>query len=184
MLDALDVERATLVGLSSGAEIALDFTLAHPARVEGLVLASPGVSGWTPRRPMTWFEPIIAAVRGGEVERAAELFADSPLMTCHGSSAARVRSMVLDNVKLWRSRGDLQRPLSPPAYGRLSEVQVPALLLSGAHDPSDAPAVAAELVAKLPHARRIEFPRAGHLLDCDEPLHFLSTIQGFLKEVH
>jgi pimeloyl-ACP methyl ester carboxylesterase len=45
LLDELDVPRATLVGLSMGATIALDFALTHPERVERLVLASPGIPG-------------------------------------------------------------------------------------------------------------------------------------------
>ncbi len=97
--------------------------------------ASPGVSSWTPRRPMTWFEPIIVAVRGGEVERAAELFADSPLMTCHGSSAARVRSMVLDNAKRGAAAGICSGLSRRPPMAGFAEVQVPVLLLSGGHDP-------------------------------------------------
>ena len=40
VLDALKVDRATLIGLSSGAEIATDFALANPGRVRRLVLAS------------------------------------------------------------------------------------------------------------------------------------------------
>ena len=45
LMDALGLSRATLVGLSLGGRIAIDFALAHPERVDRLVLAAPGISG-------------------------------------------------------------------------------------------------------------------------------------------
>ncbi len=42
----LDVELATLVGESEGARLAVDFTLAFPQMVEGLVAVAPVVSGY------------------------------------------------------------------------------------------------------------------------------------------
>lgn len=45
VLDAFDVERATLVGNSMGGTLAIDATLAHPDRVDALVVMAPGWSG-------------------------------------------------------------------------------------------------------------------------------------------
>src|SRR5690349_17749756 len=45
LLDALDVEQATLVGCSFGGAVALDTALAYPDRVEALALFAPAVSG-------------------------------------------------------------------------------------------------------------------------------------------
>lgn len=42
LLDALDLERAVLVGASMGAHTALRFTLDHPERVAALALVTPG----------------------------------------------------------------------------------------------------------------------------------------------
>lgn len=42
VLNGLHVERATLAGISQGAWTALKFAVAHPERVEGLVLMTPG----------------------------------------------------------------------------------------------------------------------------------------------
>jgi abhydrolase domain-containing protein 14 len=41
LLDALEVSRALLIGPSMGGRIALEFAIAHPERVAGLVLAGP-----------------------------------------------------------------------------------------------------------------------------------------------
>src|SRR5256885_9246878 len=46
LLKHLAVHRASLVGLSLGGRIAIDFALDHPKMVDKLVLAGPGLSGW------------------------------------------------------------------------------------------------------------------------------------------
>ena len=48
VLDTLGINRATLIGLSAGSTIAIDFAIAYPDRVARLVLASPGLSGHLP----------------------------------------------------------------------------------------------------------------------------------------
>src|SRR5688572_9532583 len=46
ILDSLHVRKASIVGLSLGGRIALDFALTQPDRVTALVLAGPGMSGF------------------------------------------------------------------------------------------------------------------------------------------
>ena len=46
LLDHLGIARASLVGLSLGGRIAIDFTLAYPDRVNKLVLMGPGLTGY------------------------------------------------------------------------------------------------------------------------------------------
>src|SRR5690606_14353971 len=45
VLDALDIHAAVLVGCSMGGGLAVDFALAHPGRVIGLVLIGTSISG-------------------------------------------------------------------------------------------------------------------------------------------
>ena len=49
LLDALEIPRAVIVGLSMGGRIAVDFALTDPDRVAGLVLVGAGLSGFEPR---------------------------------------------------------------------------------------------------------------------------------------
>jgi 3-oxoadipate enol-lactonase len=57
LLDEAGLERTALVGVSAGAALALDFAVAEPERVIGLVLGAPGIGG------LDWSE---------EVQRFAE----------------------------------------------------------------------------------------------------------------
>lgn len=67
LLDALDIERADLVGNSFGGALALALAIRHPARVRRLVLmGSAGVPfAITPGLEAVWgYEPSLAAMRG------------------------------------------------------------------------------------------------------------------------
>ncbi|MFT3824788.1 MAG: alpha/beta hydrolase [Chitinophagaceae bacterium] len=46
VMDSLQLQQASVAGLSLGAACALDLALAYPQRVNKLVLCSPGLSGW------------------------------------------------------------------------------------------------------------------------------------------
>ena len=46
LLDRLRLERVSLVGCSGGGNVALDFALTHPERVDRLVLVAAGLAGW------------------------------------------------------------------------------------------------------------------------------------------
>jgi pimeloyl-ACP methyl ester carboxylesterase len=45
VLETLKIGRSVLAGCSNGSRLAVDYTLAHPDRVEALVLVGPLVSG-------------------------------------------------------------------------------------------------------------------------------------------
>ena len=182
VLDALGVERATLVGLSAGAEIAIDFALVHPERVRRLVLASPGLSGYVPSTPMTWAQPVFEAAGAGDAERAARLWVATPLMTLHGdpSAAKTVSDLVMSNVRLWSFKTNPVQPLNPPAIKRLADVKCPALVIVGEKDLPHIKDVARLLVEGIPGARQVGIPAAGHLVNLDASAAFNQAVDGFL----
>lgn len=59
LMDALQIEKATLVGNSAGGGVAVAFALEYPARVEKLILVDPGVGGgYRPQFP-AWALPVM-----------------------------------------------------------------------------------------------------------------------------
>jgi pimeloyl-ACP methyl ester carboxylesterase len=181
VLDEVGVQRAALVGLSAGASLALDFALQQPGRVSGLVLCSPSVGGYRPEEPpdMSWFAPVIEAVREGDARKAAELWAQTPVMTVEGSArhAALVERLVLDNQQLWSMPDNAEQPLDPPAAERLGELGVPVLVIVGERDVPETRRVAELIEASVSGSRLLSLPRAGHLVNLDAP----STVDGVLS---
>jgi pimeloyl-ACP methyl ester carboxylesterase len=143
LLDVLDVERAALVGLSLGGGIALDTTLARPARVWALAHVAGGVSGVS-LGPYGIEEEFEAAETRGDLETMmaldfriwAPLGADDLIRELWGATPDA------------RGLPDGASPLpAPDAIERLAEVAVPTLVLVARHDPPDLRA-AGETVAR------------------------------------
>ena len=110
LLDQLDIERAALVGLSLGARIAIDFAIAHPGRVDALVLASPGVSGYEFESEAVTrnSEGMIRAAGEGDLQAAVEHFqrswTDGPQRyppQVDPSVREAVRAIAMDTVRAW-----------------------------------------------------------------------------------
>ncbi len=153
LLDTLGIRRAALIGLSSGAALALDFALHAPNRVTALVLAAPSVPGIARSPEMD------ERVRG--FGRSAELAPGYP------EARETARALILEN---FRPIGPaLARPLSPPAAERLAHVRLPVLVLVGEADHPDVQRRARILQRGIPGSRLENTPAAGHLLNLENP---------------
>jgi 3-oxoadipate enol-lactonase len=183
VLDALKIDRATLIGLSAGAEIAVDFALVHPGRVRRLVLASPGLGGYVPSDPMAWAQPVFAAAGAGDADRAARLWVATPLMTLRRNVTAApvVADLITSNVKLWSYKTNPVQPLTPAAIKRLGEIKSPALVITGEQDMPYIKDVGRLLVEGIAGAKAVTIPGAGHIVNIDAPEPFNGAIDEFLN---
>jgi 3-oxoadipate enol-lactonase len=182
VLDALGVGKATLIGLSAGSTLAIDFAIAFPNRVARLVLSSPGLNGHVPSQPLAWTQPVFKAAGAGDAEGAARLWADTPIMALRNdlSAAPAVRELVMSNVRLWTFRTNPAQPLTPPAIGRLAEVKSPTLVILGDQDLSHIKEVAGLLVKGIAGARLVTIAGAGHITNFDAPDAFNQAVASFL----
>ena len=64
--------------------------------------------------------------------------------------------------------------------GGLEGVQVPVLLIDGAASPPIIEAVHAVLAARLPNARRLSVPGAGHMVPITHPDRIAAEVQAHL----
>ena len=182
VLDAVGVRRATLIGLSAGAEVATDFAITYPDRVARIILASPGLSGYVPPTPLTWTQPVFQAAGAGDSERAAKLWADTPIMALRNdlTAASTVRDLVMSNVRLWSYRTNPVQRLTPPAINRLSEIKCPALVIIGEEDLPHIKDAARVLVGGISGAKLVTIPRAGHLVNLDAREAFNQAVESFM----
>ncbi len=181
LLDALNVERAHIGGISYGGEVSLVFALKHPDRTRSLIVSSvvsqidPVLHGIT----QSW----IAAVRA----RDSEMFyrVTYPVNFSEGwiaanrpaLDAARERYNTLDfdallELLLCFSKLNITADLH--------EIQAPTLVVVGEEDALK-PREYAEIVAReIPNAELAIIPHAGHAVLWERPKLFNTLILGFL----
>ena len=192
LLALLGIKKTYVLGMSMGGAIALDFTLAHPAMVDALILVAPGVSGYD----MTSFEgeykaigeEIEEAVKRGDYERASELetriWVVGPERTpqqVDPSVRQRVYEMNLHN---FRNMGAAEFPpsqeLDPPAIARLGEVAVPTCLIIGDKDVREMLSIIDKLEQGIPGARKVVMRDVAHALNMEQPEEFNRIVLDFL----
>ena len=184
VLETLKAGRAVLVGCSNGSKLAVDYTLAHPDRVEALVLVGPVVSGLPYsehflRRGLVNFRPMFQEKNR---EKLIEAWVQDPYLTASRNSEARarIRELLMKNPGPLTVNFPESRPAERPAAGRLGEIHVPTLILVGASDIPDVHAHAGVLEAGIHGARRVVVPAAGHLMQVEAPDLLADEIESFL----
>ena len=189
LLQALDIPRATLIGLSGGARVAIDLAIACPTMVQRLIAISPGMSGYTFRDP--WVHE-----RGAAMRQALEQYDDDAATECHLSMwmdgpyrrpaqispdvRARVRTMVMGGMRHMRQTSGF-RELEPPAIGRLAEIQAPTLVILGDQDSVDILTIGQLIKTQVADARLITLAGAGHLLVMEQPEAFVALVLQFVQ---
>ncbi|GGS81432.1 alpha/beta fold hydrolase [Nonomuraea spiralis] len=177
VLDHFGVESATLVGLSMGGEVALDFTLEHPARVRSLVLVAASASGhdW-PRSPE--MDAYTAADRGDDADRLAEM--ELTVWASLGDRApgyAAIAGMVTENakVRVAAEKGHV-RFSEVGAVEVLERVAVPTTVVVGDHDHPEIGVIARRLAEGIPGARLEIVAAADHYLPLRAPERLMEII--------
>jgi pimeloyl-ACP methyl ester carboxylesterase len=90
-----------------------------------------------------------------------------------------VRTMVMENDRLWSVPRELMTSPDRPAVDRLEEVSVPTLVLVGENDTFQREQ--ADLLARrVPGASAQVVPAGGHLLNITSPVEFRSAVTAFL----
>ena len=188
LLRAHGIAKATLVGLSMGGGIAIDFALAYPDMVHRLVLASPSISGgtWAPDADTLWLRAGRAAVaRGDSVGLAlAWLQSDYIRTALHPPEQAdRLKTMLVDNAGHLMRRAreqSIEREVSPPAANRLSELRAPILLLVGSADTPLILSMAQAITQQARQVERVDFAGIGHMINLEAPNEFNRALSAFL----
>lgn len=183
-LRELQVDRATLVGNSFGAAVALRVAVVAPAAVQGLVLVSPPPLTDEPsaRLSQAW-EAEEAALERGDQECAIDavitawLQPDAPGALRERVAAAQRRAFELHGAAPETEEAADPVEQDPEALARL---EMPVLATWGEHDMSDFAAGANEITRLAPNARAEVIPGAGHLAPLETPEQFRRLLLGFL----
>ena len=178
LLAGLGIGRASVLGVSLGANVALDFELTHPALVDRLVLVATGLDGYPPgAETAALAAPVAEAFRAGDFVRAIDLsirlWVDGPRRVPDEVDPAvreLVRALYTDVLRRSREGGRPADRLAPPAIERLAEVKAPTLVVVGVGDLPDIVAEADLLASTIPGARLATIPVVGHMLVMERPV--------------
>jgi pimeloyl-ACP methyl ester carboxylesterase len=70
-----------------------------------------------------------------------------------------------------------------PAFDRLTDLDIPVLVIVGAHDTPYILAAADYMAEKLPSARKVRIEDAAHLSNMDHPDEFQTIVKAFLESL-
>lgn len=179
-LDAVGIERATVVGHSLGSFVARRVAVAHPGRVARLVLIGSGVSA---------VNPVTREVQAGlrdlpdpvPVEFAREFQASTAHVPLPAEFLERIvaESRKLP-ARLWREVFDGLLAFDDAA--QLGRIAAPTLLLWGDRDGLFPREDQDGLASAIPGARLRIYPATGHCPNWERPEQVAADLDAFVRE--
>ncbi len=184
VLDAAGEENAVVGGLSMGASVALNFALASPNRVRGLVLASypPGPSAGAAGHAQAF----ATALERSGLEAAGREFVWGPSSGLLERDAALVRQGFMEHSAKGLARCLREYLAHLPEIDSLAEalqgLAIPSLIIAGGEDVASRRASEA-LAEALPHAELHVIEDAGHVVNLEAVVHFNEALRCFLESL-
>ncbi len=189
LMDALEVDRAHLCGLSMGAETVLHTLLRHPSRVLSAVLADVGSGSDDPAAFRKKGEELARAfLERGSSWAFERLLSRTSFVSGLGERRNRTVEMMKRIVEghaayamAYTMRGYLMR--RPTVYAlepELRKVRCPVLVIRGEEDERVA-GPAAFLAEVIPGAQQVIIPGVGHVTNILAPAPFNRALRDFLE---
>jgi 2-hydroxymuconate-semialdehyde hydrolase len=188
-LDVLAIGQAHFVGVSMGGTYLIREAARRPSRlgIRRMVVCSGG--GFVPandqRRDILAYDGTEPAMR-----KALQAAFHSPVWEDDAYVRARVETSLMPGAWETTAAARLTRPGAPPRseFGNADatvyeDVDVPTLVIAGAHDQLREPGYHVELAERIPGAQAILVPDGGHMLNFDCADWFNRATLAFLNGV-
>jgi pimeloyl-ACP methyl ester carboxylesterase len=172
ILDACDVQRAAIAGLSLGGYMSLAFHAVHPDRTGALLLFDTGPGYRRDDARAGW---------NAFAKRTAANFEEKGLAALGSSAEVRVSTHRSAEGLALAARGMLAQQ-DATVLETLPSINGPTLVLVGSEDanflaPTD------YMAAKIPGATKVVIPDAGHAANIDQPEAFNRAVLDFLGTI-
>jgi len=190
LLDRLEIERAHWIGYSMGGRAALAFAVAHPERVDRMLLvgASAGLADPTARAERIASDEALAdRIERDGVEPFVDYWMSLPLFEsqrCLGKEvleAARAQRLRNSAHALANSLRGMGSGAQTPLAQSLPAVAAPVCLVVGADDAKFA-AIACDLAARLADGQVASIDGAGHAAHLENPEAFAAVAMQFFEQ--
>lgn len=186
-MDALEIDKAILCGLSMGGYIVLNAIENYPERFDAIILSDTTCIADTPEAKEKRMEAIESIKKDG-VEKFADesiknLFAPESFATKKEEIAA-VKKMIVNTTKesLYKTlRAFYERK---ETCSKLSEIMTPVLIMVGKEDKITPPAAAQLMHEKINDSLLNIIVHAGHLSNIENPLEFNNHLKKFTASVY
>jgi 3-oxoadipate enol-lactonase len=187
VLDAAGIERAHVFGISMGGMIAQELALQNPSRVRSLILGCTACGGPHAVRAKPEVNQMLMARAKMTREQAAE--AAIPFIYDPETPREKIDEDLAVR-RPWFAHPDaysaqLQGILAWEAYSRLHAIVAPTLVIHGEADQLVPPGNGELIAQRIPGAKLVLIPHAGHIFTTDQPeasheaiLDFLSGVPG------
>jgi pimeloyl-ACP methyl ester carboxylesterase len=196
LMDALEVERAAVVGNSLGGRIALELALRSPGRVAGLALLDPSVPGLRWRYMMGFtrmFPTRIGTIPFPLRERWMEvlirrLFARPDRLPSGGYSSAasefiRIYRNPLARMAFVSTLRHIVTERHDSFFASMRRIKQPALVIFGEQDRLVPPRLGVRLAQHLPNSELVVLPDIGHVPQFEAAEDTLELLTGFLDRI-
>lgn len=185
LLDAKEIDRAVVGGLSMGGYVAMALARRHPQRLTALVLADTKASADSDAAREKRERIALAVLDSGD----ATVLLDEVLPTLLGDTTERERPEVVERVRqlvsaappvavAWAQRAMGARLDSLEA---LRAVGVPTLVIVGEEDRLSPPEEAQHIADAVTGSELVRIPAAGHLSAVEAPAEFTAAVRNFLE---
>jgi 3-oxoadipate enol-lactonase len=179
LLDALDLDRVSFVGLSMGGMIGMWLGANAPDRLNRLVLCNTGAKIGTAE---AWNARIDAVEKRGMSAVAAAVVERwfTPAFRQKAPEAIAGVFKILEGTNPSGYAACCAAVRDFDFREQLSKVRTPTLVISGAHDPATPPSDGRFLAQRIPSAKYVEL-NAAHLSNIEDADHFTLELSAFVN---
>jgi pimeloyl-ACP methyl ester carboxylesterase len=189
VLDALQIERAAVVGFSLGGGAALALAAGKPERVSRLVLADVGTGADDPLKTEWMARRWLKLIGQGEIDQLVCEMLRSELFKIYAKRnvrrrnhmAALIRATPIDGLRFTLSEILAKRKSLFRLSDPLKTVRAPTLVIVGEYDYLCSKA-ARLLVQTIPNASLKVIENSGHMSPLEQPAAFNAALTEFLGE--
>jgi pimeloyl-ACP methyl ester carboxylesterase len=180
-LARLNISSTMVIGISMGGTVALELILNHSSLIQSIVLANT-FSKLRPKNPSAWF---LYAMRYFMVHTFGipwqARYVVNKLFPAPNQEYLRnsfYEQILQANPDAYRST--MRSFARFDVDGRLGEIDVPVLVVTGEHDIVVPPDIQTKMVSKIPSAKHVVIKDAGHAMIAEKPKEFNQVVLNFL----
>ena len=184
LMDALKIERAHIVGLSTGGAIGQTMAIEHPQRVARLVMCST----WTHCDP--WFRRMFEARKRMYLEAGTDLHQMFHPLWLYPPDYVNEHDAELDEERnksvagappVEVSAGRIDALLAFDRRATLARIQAPTLIVTSANDYITPSYYSESLARAIPGAKLVKLDGGGHSVSKTRPEEFNRIVLEFLE---